>query len=339
MVDMEDEDQEKLFHLIQNGNIRKLTNFFSEDTDINIDFDDASGKTLLMCAVCYDGKDDIRTHMVRTLLRHGCEVNRQDMYGRTALMYSCMDTGSEDVTRLLTKKGNCDPNIQDNNLNTALMQAVLASNHAAVYILVTSSATRSNINLDIQNDQGLTALELAIKLKMGECCKVLVQNGCVDMKNTKDLKGLRILLGKEIDYNGREHSFVRNEFQTLSLPKSFGRSSTSSTLSSSSSPRRCSNPTPDVVRQIGSNSYADDTPRSARSDHTSINRTHQTYDISWVGSPRKLRRALTPLFKDNARIVEDEEDQDIFRFRTRLPSIPSGKRLCTVHSASDLTTQ
>jgi ankyrin repeat protein len=69
-----------------------------------------------------------------------CDADKQDMYGCTALMYSCMDCHNDDVTRLLTKKGNSNPNIQDNFLNTALMHAVVASNAAALQILVTSSA-------------------------------------------------------------------------------------------------------------------------------------------------------------------------------------------------------
>jgi ankyrin repeat protein len=90
-------------------------------------------------------------------------------------------------------------------LNTALMHAVVASNAAALQILVTSSATRSKVNLDLQNNQGLTALELAIKLKMSDCCKVLVREGYADVRQTKDLKGLRILLGAEVDSTGKEH--------------------------------------------------------------------------------------------------------------------------------------
>jgi hypothetical protein len=64
------------------------------------------------------------------------------------------------------------------------------------------------VNLDLQNNQGLTALELAIKLKMSDCCKVLVREGYADVRQTKDLKGLRILLGTEVDSTGKQHSFM-----------------------------------------------------------------------------------------------------------------------------------
>jgi hypothetical protein len=93
MDELDDFQKEQLFKIIKYGNIRKLTSFFKDIENTDIDFEDISGKTPLMCAVCYDDKDDIRTHMVRTLLRHGCDADKQDMYGCTALMYSCMDCG------------------------------------------------------------------------------------------------------------------------------------------------------------------------------------------------------------------------------------------------------
>lgn len=332
MGELDDFQKEQLFKIIKYGKIRKLTSFFNDIENTDIDFEDISGKTPLMCAVCYDDKDDVRTHMVRTLLRHGCDVDKQDMYGCTALMYSCMDCHSDDVTRLLTKKGNSNPNIQDNFLNTALMHSVVASNAAALQILVTSSATRSKVNLDLQNNQGLTALELAIKLKMSDCCKVLVREGCADIRQTKDLKGLRILLGTEVDSTGKEHSFMRNDNHSLSVPIS--------TRSSMSSTSRCSTPVPDIYRQNSRNSFTDDPPLSSRSNYSSSsNQSNRSYDISWTGSPRKIsKRALTPLLQENAKIVEVDE-HNLFGNRTRLPSIPSGKRLCMVNSPSTFTTQ
>lgn len=329
MVDIEEDEQEILLHTIQNGKIRKLTNYLEEASNISIDFSDRNGKTPLMHAVCFDGKDDVRTHMVRTLLRHGCDVNKQDMFGCTALMYACMDSNCDDVTRLLIKKGNSNPNIQDSSFNTALMHAVSASNSAALHILVTSTATRQKANLDLKNDLGLTVLDLAIKLRMAECCKVLVRDGYVNTRNVCDLNGLKMLLGTEIDSFGKEHSFLRLESQNSFIPKSSRRGSAGSTLSSTSmsSTPRCSNPTPEMIHQTRSSG---DIPLSSRSNYANEHHKTHTYDISWVGSPRKIRRALTPLFKNSAKIIEETDEQNIFSFRARLPSIPSGKRLCMV---------
>lgn len=334
MVDIDEDEQEVLLHTIQNGKIRKLTNYLSEADGISIDFADRNGKTPLMHAVCFDGKDDVRTHMVRTLLRHGCDVNKQDMFGCTALMYSCMDSNCEDVTRLLVKKGNSDPNIMDNSLNTALMHAVTASNSAALYILVTSTSTRHKANLDLKNDLGLSVIDLAIKLRQAECCKVLVRDGFISTRDVYDLNGLKMLLGTEIDAYGKEHSFVRLESQSSFIPKSSRRGSAGSSLSttSMSSTPRCCNPTPEIIHQTP---YNEDIPLSSRSNYANEHQRSHTYDISWVGSPRKIRRALTPLFKNNAKIIEETDEQNVFGFRSRLPSIPSGKRLCMVASTQN----
>ena len=55
-----------------------------------------------------------------------CDVNVRDSLGRTALMYACIETQREDVVRQLVKREEIDPNIRDNEGNTAVIHAVHA---------------------------------------------------------------------------------------------------------------------------------------------------------------------------------------------------------------------
>ncbi|XP_021344452.1 ankyrin repeat domain-containing protein 34B-like, partial [Mizuhopecten yessoensis] len=186
----------RLLNAILSGKARQISSLL--DQTVDVDVRDDEGRTPLMYAVCCD-IDDVRTHVVRLLLRSNCYINAQDSSGCTALIYACMEVDRVDVVRLIARNKLCNPNLQDSEGYTAAMHAVAASNSQGLKILLNSSATKSVVDLNIKNKNGITALELAVKLQLFDCCKVLTTD-CVGGRNSnniRDKKGLNLILGRE----------------------------------------------------------------------------------------------------------------------------------------------
>ncbi|KAJ8303828.1 hypothetical protein KUTeg_018621 [Tegillarca granosa] len=162
--------REKLFKAVLDGDLQNLIHLLENVETVNIQ--DSDLKTPLIHAVCHD-VNDVRFQMVCFILRYKCNVNLRDKSGLTALMYVCMEADRLDVVRLIAKHKKCNPNVQDNEGYTAAMHAVAASNAHALKILVKpSSSSKHSIDLNITNNHGLTALSLAVRLQMSECCKI-----------------------------------------------------------------------------------------------------------------------------------------------------------------------
>ncbi|XP_022336089.2 uncharacterized protein LOC111132557 isoform X2 [Crassostrea virginica] len=183
----------KLFLAIANGEVRQIDKLLGQLDDINIR--DGENKTPLMYAVCCTN-DEVRTHVVRILLRHGADVNAQDENGQTALMFACMECERVDIVRLISRNKRCDFNIQDNEGFTALMHAINSSNLLALRLLVDLSL-KQDVDLKLRNVHSLNALELAVKLQMPDFCKCLINEGNAKIGSVRDQKGLRLLLDKD----------------------------------------------------------------------------------------------------------------------------------------------
>ena len=183
-----------IFHAIAHGKVRQISTIVSHLDAVRSRASD--GKTPLIYAIC-EAREDIRTHVVRLLLRHGSDVNAQDENGRTALMYACMSHERLDIVRIIARHKMCHPNIQDRNGYTAVMHAVLSANASAIRVLINSSSTKGIVDMEQKNGQGLSALELAVKLQLPECCKVLIAEGGASSKLCKNQVGLLRLLENE----------------------------------------------------------------------------------------------------------------------------------------------
>ncbi|KAL3846981.1 hypothetical protein ACJMK2_017921 [Sinanodonta woodiana] len=302
------------------------------------------GRTPLIHTVC-EAKDDVRTHLVRIFIRSGCDINAADNKGRTALMYACMDPDKVNLVRILSRQKNCDPNMQDFDGCTAIMHAVAAGNVSAIRALLNTNATKKFTDLSIRNMNSLNVLDLCVKLQQPECCKVLVREGNANTKTVKD----RVALLKLLDDN---NCAIK---PTAPFTPAFGRPQSKTSRSYSST----SNALPEENQQQYTNDkYAGrETPLASLSragsfirNKSNINRSlgdsrnnisplfGQNDVFTVTTTPRALKRALTPINRMSPRQVGMIPEESGFGNRTRLPSIPSGKRLYLVTASKTLET-
>ncbi|ESP01725.1 hypothetical protein LOTGIDRAFT_238195 [Lottia gigantea] len=187
------DDARHLFLAIAYGKVHRLSSILSSLS--NVDCRDSAQRTPLIQAV-FSNRDEIRAHCVRLLIRHGCDVNAKDGDGRTALMYACMEEEKAESVRLLVRCDQCDPNLVDNEGYSAIMHAVIAGNSTAIKIIAGHSNTRAKVDVNMRNRQNLTALDLAVKLRLADCCSALVNEGRADMMTVKNNASLIRLLSE-----------------------------------------------------------------------------------------------------------------------------------------------
>lgn len=128
----------------------------------NIDSRDEYGNTALMI-VCQEPYDHLK--IIKLLLKYGANINAQNHDGETPLMHACplqMDTIQLLIDCNKTMNLNLDLNIQDNNGNNVLMYMIFRlrydnyDNDKNVKIFL-----ENNINLNIINNEGQTAMDIA----------------------------------------------------------------------------------------------------------------------------------------------------------------------------------
>ncbi|XP_067670454.1 ankyrin repeat domain-containing protein 7-like [Haliotis asinina] len=191
MCDLSEQDH-NVFLAISFGKIHRVAASLPEVDNINMRNHDM--QTLLIHAT-HSTSGNLCSQLVRMLIQANSDINVQDVYGRTALMYACADRHNDDAVRHLIRQPSCDPNLVDCEGNTALMFAVAADAVTAVHILLKHRKVRHKLNVNIANSKGLTALDMAISLKSEECCKVLVDQAGHKITTINDEEGLSALLG------------------------------------------------------------------------------------------------------------------------------------------------
>lgn len=95
------------------GSVEQLRSLISRGADVNASMRRAMGSPLIMAAA--GGKAE----NIKLLIEHGAEVDAQDFFGRTALMYAIQH--KECVEALLA--AGCDVSIVDRQGNTAIDHA------------------------------------------------------------------------------------------------------------------------------------------------------------------------------------------------------------------------
>ena len=340
-----------IFHTISYGKACQINGFLNEPDALRSRSTD--GKTPLIYAVC-EAKEEVRTHLVRVFLRHGSDVNSQDHTGRSALMYACMDHEKLDLVRVIARHKRCDPNIQDCDGYTAIMHAVLCANASAIRVLINSSSTKGLVDIERRNSHDLSALDLAVKFQLSECCKVLIVEGGANSKLCRNQVGLMRLLESEnfLARSNTPHSrtaFANNfrKFGESPIPenKQFeGTYMSRDTTpvygdrfdalgfgSQRSSPQQMSRS--NSLYRTNSNLFrkSDGSRPLSLPIHT---KTPQNSVLGFIQEQQALKRALTPISRTSPRLQprlqHSPESIPDELSRARLPSIPSGKKLYLV---------
>jgi len=166
------------------------------DAGATIDIENKNGDDALSCGIRYDYQkvikmvtfasendidpdeiqyDDIPAKITNHLIKHVVNIDRQNKYGMTPLMFVCTYSfrTTKNVELLLEKGANL--NIQDKDGNTALIHA--AKFGYTLYAGIVNCLIKANANLNIQNADGTTALIRASYCGRTEIVNLLIKAG------------------------------------------------------------------------------------------------------------------------------------------------------------------
>ena len=148
-----DEDK-KLHRLLSDLNFHAVIKNLKE-TEINVDFRDVShGLQTLLMRLCHVPVDDVkRGEILYLILARSPTVNIQDSSGRTALMHACI-AEKLDIIQALSSIEECDPNVTDDDMNSALTYAVRSRKPAVVETLLVAFKTHG-LDVNHRNNKGM----------------------------------------------------------------------------------------------------------------------------------------------------------------------------------------
>ena len=179
-------------------------------TNVNLDLQDQQGKTALHCAIKYgtqrsidlllnkgadpyikDNEGSTALHLAATyghtevlkelIKREPSRLKEKDENGRTLLHLAARKGYVKAVEFLIDQDPNSDPNIQDKYGYSVL-------HWAAIYPDILNILLKTNINLDLQDQQGKTALHCAIQYGTQRSIDLLLNKGADPY--IKDTKGI-----------------------------------------------------------------------------------------------------------------------------------------------------
>ncbi len=156
------------------GNLAKVTQMLKDGIDVNAH--DENDTTALMWACVNE-----HTHVALALLKHkDIKVDLANIKGETALHRTSYQGMLKVVEELIEKGANA--NKQDKDGHTALIQACINEHtHVALALL-----EREDINVDLVNKYGHTALQWASFKGMLEVVEKLIEKGADVNKQNKD---------------------------------------------------------------------------------------------------------------------------------------------------------
>ena len=130
-------------------------------------------ETPLMLA-CGIRNDEARGAIIKLLLKKGADVNLQDRSGQTALMKAVLQTDHETAATLLANSP--DVRLEDSDGNNVLCHAALKGDEEIVQTIV-EEFKRRKIDVDAKNHHGLTPLLIACQEGHLGSARVLVLEG------------------------------------------------------------------------------------------------------------------------------------------------------------------
>ncbi|KAL8618830.1 hypothetical protein ACOMHN_000837 [Nucella lapillus] len=168
------EEEECLFTVIGLGKVHKIPALLSQARDFEVRGNHFS--TSLLYAARY-AKGDNATFIIKLLVHQGCDVNAQDDAGMTSLMHLITRNVSVDAMIPLMMCKHFDPNIQDKEGNNGLMYAATMGNCDIVDCLLSLPSAPKGADVSLRNREGVTALDVALEARQGDCCRVLAMKG------------------------------------------------------------------------------------------------------------------------------------------------------------------
>ncbi|CAL1293507.1 unnamed protein product [Larinioides sclopetarius] len=148
------------------------------EAGIDVDCRNEKGQTpLIYTVVAVDDCSRSRTKLVKLFLEAGADPNAADWKGLTALMHASILGQAETVKPLLECVWT-NPSLTDPNGNTALMYASSHGHHEVIAVFL--SMFRNNIKslqLHKRNNDGFTALHLAVRNRHDSCARLLTKEG------------------------------------------------------------------------------------------------------------------------------------------------------------------
>ena len=128
------------------------------------------------------------------LVNEGANVNKSDLFGKTALMYAA-ETGNYKCMNVLIKAG-ADVNMSDHENNTALINAVHPGNDLGVKLLIDAGADVNNYNIEDHS-----ALIRAVRQAQPNMVSLLIAAGArVNVQNDEGLTPIFYAIGRRFDY-------------------------------------------------------------------------------------------------------------------------------------------
>ncbi|XP_055930949.1 uncharacterized protein LOC129961250 [Argiope bruennichi] len=148
------------------------------EAGIDVDCRNEKGQTpLIYTVIAVDDCSRSRTKLVKLFLEAGADPNAADWKGLTALMHASILGQAETVKPLLECVWT-NPSLTDPNGNTALMYAASYGHHEVIAVFL--SIFRNNIKslqLHKRNNDGFTALHLAVRNRHESCARLLTKEG------------------------------------------------------------------------------------------------------------------------------------------------------------------
>ena len=146
--------KQDIFVNIINNDIQSLKNYINSGHDLNIE--NNYGYTPLMYACVYN-----KIEVIELLLKHGVDVNKQTIYGETALFFAyAHGNNSLEIIKMLLDAG-ADINKQNYLNETILIRISLLSIASSENIKIIEFLLNSGADIDKQDNNGDTALTSA----------------------------------------------------------------------------------------------------------------------------------------------------------------------------------
>ncbi|KAK3593530.1 hypothetical protein CHS0354_037057 [Potamilus streckersoni] len=135
--------------------------------DVNLNVTDFKGRTPLFYSACY-----CRREIMAILLKAGSDPNVADNKGNTPL-HEAVEKSDLDIVHSLVQHGKININLKNNDGQTALMKASYFD-----YIEILSTLIKEDADPDVQDNNGRTALHIALNEGSILSADLLMRYGC-----------------------------------------------------------------------------------------------------------------------------------------------------------------